>query len=503
MGAGTSQPRKEKGGAAAARCAMPRFISASSLITLARCDRQVYLDHHGDRRLRLPPSAFDEWLNGQGQQFEEQVIAPLRVSEPARRPDQLQEAFQDTLDLMREGAPLIYQGVLIDGDLLGIPDLLKRVEGRSTFGSYHYAPIDIKLTAEVKPEHALQVMFYSALLEAIQGTRPEGSLYLRLPPDERGGEALFHEERVTLDAAALAGKLDELRRLAGGDEPRPFISSVCRSCGWREVCLPIAERAGDVSLVPGLTRRVWHGLHALGLGTLRATAGASAGQLVAVKGVGEKTAETIIAQARALADDRPVHLARPDLPDPSEGDVFFDVESYPVDGVYYLLGVLAWRDGKPIFTADLAERPENEGQMWEAFLRRIDRLNGWVYHYGAYERTAINALMRRYGDDPRGQRLLDRLVDLERVLKNSVVLPLRGYSLKDVAYWLGFRWTGETQAADDSMIQYDAWLRTGQREHLERILRYNEDDLHATAAVRDWLLALRRDAPVSPGEGSR
>ncbi len=424
------------------------------------------------------------------------VIAGFGVSELRYRPDRLEEAFGATLDLMREGAPFIYHGVLIDGDRIGIPDLLKREEGESLYGSHYYRPIDIKYASQVRLEHTLQMMFYIVLLEAIQGRRPEGSLWLRLPPRERPfglpADVLFVEERVTLkdDDPDFQARLADLRRLAGGDEPRPFISSACKGCRWRAVCLPIAERSQDVSLIPGITRQAWRGLHERGLGTLPAVAAASVSQLVDIRGIGEKTAPAIINQARALVEGRPVHLGPPDLPEPADGDVFFDVESYPLESVYYLFGALVRQGGEEHYIYELARHPSEEQQAWESFLRRSERLGGAVYHYGSYERTAVKTLIARYGDDPRASHLLERLIDLEKVLKASVVLPLRGYSLKEVAPWLGFEWTGETQAADDSMLAYDAWLRTGEPAHLDGILHYNEDDVRATAAICDWLRSL-------------
>jgi uncharacterized protein len=76
------------------------------------------------------------------------------------------------------------------------------------------------------------------------------------------------------------------------------------------------------------------------------------------------------------------------------------------------------------------------------------------------------------------------------VIKHNVVLPLRGYSLKDVAPWLGFEWGGETQAADDSILEYLTYLESGRQRHLRNVLQYNEDDCRATAHIYDWLLTL-------------
>jgi predicted RecB family nuclease len=154
------------------------------------------------------------------------------------------------------------------------------------------------------------------------------------------------------------------------------------------------------------------------------------------------------------------------------------------------MGTALLCDGEVTFSYDLAEHPADEGRMWDVFLARMDTMSCPVYHYGQYERSAIKKMMERYGSDDRALRLLDRLVDLERVLKECAALPLRGYSLKDVAPWLGFKWTGRTQGAEDSMLEYLHWLADGDSTHLHNILKYNEDDCSATRIIYQWLLTL-------------
>jgi predicted RecB family nuclease len=154
------------------------------------------------------------------------------------------------------------------------------------------------------------------------------------------------------------------------------------------------------------------------------------------------------------------------------------------------MGTAIQRGDQLTFEYDLAHSRADECDMWESFLTRMDALNCPVYHYGGYEKSSIKRLMERYGADSRAYSLLDRLVDLERIVKDSVVLPLKGYSLKDVAPWLGFAWTGKTKGADDSMLEYIYWLGDGDTAHLDHILRYNEDDCYATIAVYNWLISL-------------
>jgi uncharacterized protein len=209
-----------------------------------------------------------------------------------------------------------------------------------------------------------------------------------------------------------------------------------------------------------------------------------------LKGVGEKTAVAMINHARALVRSEPVRL-KPPPEMPSDPAIFFDIESVPSEDLYYLMGTLMRAQGHTSFTYDLAEDHAAEPIMWASFLSRIEAAHGPIYHYGNYERTSVKKLGERYGDERRVERLLDRMIDLEKVLKESAALPLPGYSLKQVAPWIGFSWNTDTQAGDDSMLEYLAWLEDGQRGHLDGILAYNEADCHATVAILDWLTALR------------
>jgi uncharacterized protein len=464
---------------------MSKRIQATDLYSLTQCDRQVYLDHHGDRSLRAPQTPYQAWLSEQGRQHESQVISTLKVEKPPYTYDNLELGFQITLDLMREGVKMIYQGVLIDDDLVGIPDLLERIEGPSRLGAWYYRPLDVKSASTASEGHRLQIMAYCALLGALQGRRPNGVLLLRYPPAERSGDRLFHEEPVEFNEELFTTRLGEVRALAAGREAAPFMSSTCGGCGWREVCLPMVKKAEDASQIPGLRRDVWRALHARGLGTLTALAKVSPQDILDIKGVGDSTAPQIIARARSLSSRQAIIVKAPDLP-VAEDCLVFDVETVPGEGIYYLMGTLIGER----YEYDMAESLQDEGHMWWKFLRRMSSRPGPIVHYGNYERLTLSKLAERHGGTDEMDALQARMIDLEKTLKDSVVLPLSSYSLKAVAPWMGFAWTGEVEGGQDSVLEYLDWLEDGDRSHLDHILHYNEEDCRATRVVLDWLRKL-------------
>ncbi|NDJ53416.1 MAG: TM0106 family RecB-like putative nuclease [Chloroflexi bacterium] len=465
-------------------------IEASDFYTLYECNRKVYLNHHGDPARQVDPDSFDEFLREQGIAYEADVVGTLEVEIPAYTPGDLQAGYQATLSLMQSGVALIYQGVLIGAEMEGLPDLLIRVDGPSDLGDYHYEPIDIKRSTKIKDAYRLQLMLYMLLLEKAQGLRPKGRLFLR-PPKDHQGEALYVEERIDFDWELFNSKFAELAALVRGEvEPDPFQASICKGCVWRNICLPQVERTQDISLITGLKRSTWEDLRERGWRTLSDVADLDPMQLTSIKGVGSKTAERLVFQARALVRNEPVQVTPIPL-QPSRKAIFFDIEGVPTEGIVYLLGTSTRRGNRLRYTYNLAQTPAQEEAMWRAFLERMNDTEGPIFHFGAFEKTTLRQLDERFGPDPRTAPLLRRLVDLEKIIKNCLYLPLTSYSLKQVAPWLGFEWgKSQVKTGSDSIQIYTEWSKTGDPALLDAILRYNEDDCQATAFIYDWLLTL-------------
>ena len=78
-------------------------------------------------------------------------------------------------------------------------------------------------------------------------------------------------------------------------------------------------------------------------------------------------------------------------------------------------------------------------------------------------------------------------MDLLPILKNSAVLPIIFYSIKDVAKYLGFKWTSVDAGGAQSMIWYDKWLETQDRKYLDEVIRYNEEDCKAMVKIKAFL----------------
>jgi uncharacterized protein len=449
------------------------------------CEHALYLEFHGDQAEKVDPDESLQLLFARGNEHEAGIAEELAYPEPCYETGDWETGLNETMTMMKQGVPGLYQAVLKDGRYLGKPDLLRKVDVPSDLGEWSYEVGDIKSSKKIKLEQVMQVTFYSFLLEAVQGVRPERGFIVL-------GDC--SEESFLIDDYywTLLDLLDEIDEILSGERRTSFhVRGACDTCAWREHCRGLAESQKDISLVYGLTQAQKRLLVPQGITSIRDVAGMDVKELSRTKGLGEAGLIRLKRQAKVLESGKPRWIGAPDLPG-HRLEVYFDMESDPYSETEYLFGLMLVEGRKRRFRYFIARGPGEEKKAFAEFMGFMKDLLGTgkefsIYHYHHYEPKHLEKLAGKYG----GVRLLkdmqDRMVDLLPVIKANVVLPLTSYSLKHVARFLGFEWTGEDASAAQSVVWYNNFLADGDQKWLDLIVEYNQDDLKATKAVRDWL----------------
>lgn len=394
--------------------------------------------------------------------------------------------FQATLQAMQEGAETIYQATLLDGDWHGRPDLLIRQEGASRLGNWHYVPADIKSSHELKPAHRLQLVFYSFLLERIQGIFPAKAAIVNRDKD-------WHWFEPKESVGDFDDVLAKLEAICAGERPPCVLRKACMDTSpWGEACKRQAEAANDIALLYNVDVKKLAALRDLGVHTVRDAADMSIEDLTgAAPGLTAHALEVARMQARALQNKTVFIKEAVSLPEiPFE--IYFDIEGDPPNDVDYLYGFLIRSNGSmPVYKAFVAEKPADEHKMWQEFMAWLETLppDYVVYHYAPHEPTRLNVLAGRHGSSAWLEKFMSNLVDLKPLATKRVTYPLYFYGLKYICKFLGFRWTGELQSGGESIDWYERWCETGDRHILNQIIQYNEDDVQATLFLKDWLVA--------------
>lgn len=317
---------------------------------------------------------------------------------------------------------------------------------------------------------------------------------------------------------ALRVELAELAAAAGPEDPpllHPVVTYQCSRCDWWPLCraqlddddlsLRISKSRLDASEVSAL--------RAAGIHTVQDLAAADLEELLPTLLLGAAHRQGAEDRLR-LAHRRAGMLARGvALERLSSGqiplrraalEVDIDIETAGDDRVY-LWGFRVSGAGKPAQYVEFSEFADldepSELALAHRALRWLRELvsgsDSLVYHYSDYEVTRLRRLAS--ADDDLLTWALDyaatNFVDLFEVVREHY-FGAEGLGLKVVATaGPGFAWRDEYPGGLNSMSWFAEAVH-GETEELRgqarrRVLEYNEDDVTATAELREWLTAQR------------
>ncbi|MFJ7210994.1 TM0106 family RecB-like putative nuclease [Amycolatopsis sp. NPDC098790] len=312
----------------------------------------------------------------------------------------------------------------------------------------------------------------------------------------------------------FADRLAIATAAANGEEPLAEPSRVleCRRCPWWPTCEVVLTETRDVSLVVRGEDAVE--LRRAGVSTVDKLAALDpTGDAPDVNWTGVTFPDAVVLARAWLADltlvrrvDR-VEVPRADV------EVDVDMESFGDAGAYLwgcLLtgadigvapGYRAFATWDPLPTGDEA-RSFAEFWAWLTDVRERTEAAGLTFRAYCYNALAENRWLfgsvERFGDHPgiptkkEIQSFVDsdEWVDLFRSVTDQFLCS-HGKGLKVIAPVAGFSWRDPEAGGEASMRWYrDAVGMDGEKpdnEQRERLLRYNEDDVLATHALREWI----------------
>ncbi|UHJ57098.1 TM0106 family RecB-like putative nuclease [Mycolicibacterium fortuitum] len=502
------------------------LLTPSKITAWLDCPHYLTLRHQVDEGLLSQPTStfgsFAQLLLSKGEAHELECLAHYQgagksvLDVPGRRKG---ESFAEWVaragNPFAEGWDVVYQMPFIHDGVRGIADFVVRVQDRVT-GAVSYEPVDAKLArSDTKPGHVLQLCFYADAIEALTGVRPEhmyvwlGSGRLeKLRVDDFS--PYWRRLRAQLTAALAAGPI-------AGTAAQPCAH--CDFCEFQETCVQQWRDEDALHFVAGIRQGDIAALADVDVKTLAQLAVRTDG----VDGMREARLQRIVQQAalqvRArLEDGAPPHRVVPPgddpewgrgfekLPKPDDGDVFIDFEGHPFwradTGLFFLFGLLE-RDANEQwqYRAWWAHNQDDEATATAQFIdylaeRRQQFPDMHAYHYNHTERSSLVSLSDSYGV---AESVLADLVetglfiDLLLVARNSIQAGTESYGLKALEQLTGFQRSHDIDKGAGAVVQYERFMADGDRADLDAIAVYNEDDVRATMALRDWLLEQRPD----------
>ncbi len=462
----------------------------------------------------------DEKLIAQtGNQHERSILDEFKVAKPnlVQIPTNDQPLAQaKTLLAIDAKAPVIYQAALECGRFAGFADFLEL----DAFGRYQVW--DTKLARSPKPYYAIQLCSYSEMLAAVTGGQIPEKFGIILGSQDRVEfrvEDFIHYYR-RIKASFLAMQDGFTGKMVDCPEPLPR----AEHRRWTSHAEKFFNNTDHLVRVAGISVGQIKKLKRNGVATMAGLAAASG---KSIHKLAADSLEKLIAQASLQCQTRADRMknkeappryevlphtgpnGEPDglaaLPPDHPADVFFDMEGYPLisGGLEYLFGVCS-RSGQPgplEFHDWWAHDRDQEKAAFDGFVDWV--FNRWkknpgmhIYHYAAYEVSAVRRLSTRHAtrQDEVDELLRNRVfVDLYQIVRHGLRIGEDSYSLKAVERLYRPKRATEVATAGDSIVHYARWIESKQAHEwstsaiLKGIRDYNEDDCKSTAELLQWL----------------
>jgi predicted RecB family nuclease len=389
-----------------------------------------------------------------------------------------------TAEVLRQGVPLLLDAT-VEGDGLSVRfDALERSAGKSSLGEFHYLPALFHEGERVTQGQLLLLQLCGLVLGATQGKEPERGVLIH----GRGCEVRGLKLGTGVERARRA--LEELRELPT-KPPALLLNDHCQVCEFRKRCHAEATAKDDLSLLRGMSEKEVRKYSRRGIFTV--TQLSCTFRSPRRKGKRQKQQKQLhqhALQALAIREKKVYILGTPELP-ASPTRIYFDIEGDPERRFDYLLGVIIAANGTEERHSFWADGPADEPRIFQQFLDLLAaHEDAWLYAYGSYEATFLRRLGKSLGREKFVGTVLARMLNVLSVIHPHVYFPTYSNGLKDIAGYLGCRWTAADASGIQSIVWRRRWEDTGSAAMKEMLTTYNLEDCAALKRVADFLHAV-------------
>jgi uncharacterized protein len=220
---------------------------------------------------------------------------------------------------------------------------------------------------------------------------------------------------------------------------------------------------------------------------------------------------SLITEAKIILNEKndlePKVLKKPTasktLPEPSPGDIFFDLEWFdPLQSDKEINYIFGWVDANGKFDYFEAHDLVQERKAFEEFVQfALENLatysDSHIYHWHNPEANGLVKLAKFHGIlHEEVNQILGHMVDLRPIAIDRLWVGIGGYSLKQLEHYYQDHSGRATDTKDgaDSQVQYFKYqeaVKANEQAEAAQILKdiyeYNEADCESTRGAYHWL----------------
>jgi predicted RecB family nuclease len=397
-------------------------------------------------------------------------------------------------------APQVVVNVTLgDGELQAHLHAAERAAVRGGRASPMYAPVLFVRNNRLTRIDKLLVAFQALALSAVQGA---------VPPVAK----IIHGEIAKAVRVKIEPLLADVRRtvhamravLSEPSAPRVTLIGHCGSCPFRVPCRHAAEADDDLSLLRGLPVKELDKQRSRGINTVTQFSYTYQPGRRGKRRAGKARRHDHALQALAVREKKVYVLDSPSILRAGAA-LYLDVEGLPDQDFYYLIGLLAVRDGVCAEYSYWADDRSQEAVNWQACARVIEGFGEYtLYHYGRYETRFLNRMKRP--TDAEGLAAVDRIsaraCNVLAAIYSHIYFPTYTNGLKDIGTLLGAKWSAANASGTQSVAWRISWEASREEAIKQELLRYNQEDCLALRRVTEFLLSLGDGTTAGPGQSA-
>jgi predicted RecB family nuclease len=459
-------------------------ITTEVVESYLNCKVKAYLKLNGHPGTR---SEYEEFLLQNRQLVRQQAISKI-IAKTSK--DKIATDIPLSTPSLQVGCSYVLDPILDDQPWLLRFDGLRRVDGTSNLGDFHYVPMLFHEGRGVGKAQKHLVELYGWLLSRVQGRHPATGMIwhgqecraseVRLNPDTRRCERFWQELVVMTSLTA---------------PPSLVLNDHCQVCEFRHRCHDQAVQEDNLSLLRGMGEKEVKRNGRKGIFTVRQLSYAFRPRRRPKWARAAPRPHSFALQALALRENKVYINGTPELRR-TPVRVYLDIEGVPEENFYYLIGVLIDDGATQEFHSFWADSNEEQGCLAAQLVQRLFALSDYtVYHFGNYESKALKSLKSNAPEELRQPlaEIQKRTVNVLSVVHTAIYVPTFSNTLKNVAGFLGFQWSDAGATGLDSILWRSQWERTRNEELKARLLRYNQEDCLALKAVTDFIMSFVGD----------
>ena len=307
------------------------------------------------------------------------------------------------------------------------------------------------------------------------------------------GKIVHGENYVTLkvktsalasDVRKVTDKIGTL--LASPSPPDLVLNRHCAECEFQNRCRQKGIEKDDLSLLSGMAEKERTDFNAKGIFTVTQLSHTFRPRR-RPQGLRDKR-ERYHHSLKALAiREKKIHIVGSPEVKIEGTPVYMDVEGLPDRDFYYLIGIRIKAGDSVVQYSFWADSPSDEGSIWWEFLSKLVEVeNPVLIHYGSFETVFLKRMRQKYGAPPNGSlaaKALESPINLLSVIFGQIYFPTYSNGLKDIAGWLGFKWSDQDVSGLQSISWRDTWEQTKVSLAKEKLITYNLEDCAALELV--------------------